>query len=308
MTDNILAVDVGGTNIKFGIISPSGEIIYKNSLKTASFKEPEDFVEALFLHLNELGYARNISGIGVCAPNGNYYKGTIDFAPNLPWKGIIPLGDIFKFRFNIKTVLANDANAAAIGEKIFGAGKHFKNFVSITLGTGLGSGIIIDNQLLMGTNGYAGEFGHIRMIHNGRKCNCGRYGCLETYASATGVMRTYEEFKISYTDSLLFTHENITPETVFLEAKNKDELANKIIDYTADILGSALADFACFSDPEAFILFGGLANSGDEFTEKVKAAMEHNLLAIFKGKIAVRRSGLEESSAALMGAAALYLS
>jgi len=308
MTDNILGVDVGGTNIKFGIISTTGKIIYKSAFKTASFPNPEDFVEALFIHLDELGYARNITGIGVGAPNGNYYKGTIDFAPNLPWKGIIPLSDIFKFRFNTKAVLSNDANAAAIGEKIFGAGKHFKNFVSITLGTGLGSGIIIDDQLLMGTNGYAGEFGHIRMINNGRKCNCGRYGCLETYASATGVMRTYEELKTSYMDSLLFSHENITPETIFLEAKNNDELANRIIDYTADILGSALADFACFSDPEAFILFGGLANSGDEFAEKVKVSMENNLLTIFKGKIAVRRSGLEESSAALMGAAALYLS
>lgn len=308
MTDNILGVDVGGTNIKFGIISIKGEIIYKNSFKTAFFPNPEDFAEALFIHLDELGYARNITGIGIGAPNGNYYKGTIDFAPNLPWKGVIPLCDIFKSRFNTKVVLSNDANAAAIGEKIFGAGKNFKNFISITLGTGLGSGIIIDNQLLAGTNGYAGEFGHIRMINNGRKCNCGRNGCLETYASATGVMRTYEELKVSYTDSLLFTHENITPEIIFLEAKNHDVLANRIIDYTADILGNALADFACFSDPEAFILFGGLANSGDEFSEKVKISMENNLLTIFKGKIAVRRSGLEESSAALVGAAALYLS
>ncbi len=308
MMDNILGIDIGGTNIKFGIIPLNGEIIYQDSFKIASFSSPDDFVNTLYLHLQKTEYLPTIKGIGIGAPNGNFYHGSIDFAPNMPWKGVIPLCKMFEAKFNIKAVLSNDANAAAIGEKIFGAGKNFKNFVLITLGTGLGSGVIINNELLLGTNGYAGEYGHIRVVKDGRQCKCGRLGCLETYASATGVMKSYEEFKVDYPNSSILRYESVNSKVIFDEAKKGDTLANKIVDFTAEVLGSSLADFACFSDPQAFILFGGITHSGDDFIHKVKNYMEKNLLNILKDKIVVRRTELEDDVSPLLGAAAVFLS
>lgn len=308
MAENVLGIDIGGTNITFGIIHSSGDIIYKNSFKTAHFSSPDDFVKALYLHFQETDYLPTLKGIGIGAPNGNFYHGSIDFAPNMPWKGKILLCQMFEAQFKIRAVLSNDANAAAIGEKIFGAGKEFKNFVLITLGTGLGSGVIINGELLLGTNGYAGEYGHIRVVKDGRACKCGRRGCLETYASATGVMKTYEEYKASFPHSSLASYDTVNSKVIFDEAKIGDELANKIVDFTADILGDSLADFACFSDPQAFILFGGITHSGDDFIDKVSQAMNANLLNIFKDKIVVKRTALEGDVSPLLGAAAVFLS
>ncbi|HRO76318.1 MAG TPA: ROK family protein [Crocinitomicaceae bacterium] len=307
MEENILGIDIGGTNIKIGIVRHSGEIIYQNSFPINAFETPETLVNQLYTHLKETNFLSTIAGIGIGAPNGNCFHGTIDFAPNLPWKGIIPLCELFEQKFGKKTMLSNDANATAIGENIFGAGKKYNHFVLITLGTGLGSGIVVNNKLILGANGYAGEFGHIRVIPNGRLCKCGRKGCLETYASATGIVRTFHELKEKHPTSTLLNYENVTSKIIFETAQQGDVFANEIINFTAQLLGNALADFACFSDPQAYILFGGMTHSNDFFTTKVQHYMDENLLEIFKTKINVERSQLKDDDAALLGAVAVYL-
>lgn len=304
----VLGIDIGGTNVKFGIVNMEGHLLYKDTFETKIFESAEALAQKLYKHLEEKKFIPHIKGIGIGAPNGNFYKGTIENAPNLSWKGIVPLREIFATKFKINVVISNDANAAAIGEKIFGNGKLHQNFVTITLGTGLGSGIIIDHQLLIGNNGFAGEFGHIRLIPNGRPCNCGRNGCLETYASSTGVMTTFYEIKSEYKTSNLFELSEVSAQHIFDYAKNGDPLAQKVVQITAAHLGSALADFVCFSDPEAFILFGGIANSGEYFAHLVKQEMEKNILPIFKDKVQIKLSGIQESTAAIIGASALYLS
>lgn len=307
MEENILGIDIGGTNIKIGIVHHGGEILYQNSFPINMFETPEILVNQLYKHIKETNFLQTITGIGIGAPNGNYFHGTIDYAPNLPWKGIIPLCKLFEQKFGKKAILSNDANAAAIGENIFGAGKKYDHFVLITLGTGLGSGIVVNNKLMLGANGYAGEFGHIRVVPNGRACKCGRKGCLETYASATGIVRTFHELKEKHPTSTLLNYENITSKIIFETAQQGDVFANEIIDFTANILGNALADFACFSDPQAYILFGGMTHSNDFFTTKVQQYMDENLLEIFKTKINVERSQLKNDDAALLGAVAVYL-
>ena len=300
-----LGIDIGGTNIAFGLVDQQGNIEFEKSVPTDNFEKPLDFIKYLFQIKEiekELG---SIKGIGIGAPNGNHFTGTIDFAPNLRWKGCIPLKEMFENIFNITTILTNDANAAAVGEKYFGCAKDLKNFVTITLGTGLGSGIYINDNIIYGEHGYAGEFGHIRVIPNGRLCKCGRKGCLETYASSTGVVRSFLELhsdnKIT---SALIRYDKITAKEIFIEAQNGDPFANEIINYTAEILGSALADFCAFSDPKAFILFGGIAQSGDFFKNKVQKELEKNSLTIFKNKIEIRISTLHDKNAAILGNAA----
>ena len=231
--------------------------------------------------------------------------GTIDYAPNLLWKGCIPLKDMVESKFNIPTQLTNDANAAAVGEKIFGCAKDLENFVTITLGTGLGSGIFINNNIVYGEHGYAGEFGHIRVIPNGRLCKCGRNGCLETYASATGVVRSFEELNSTHKKaSTLNKIKNLNAKSIFEEAEKGDLFSIEIINYTADILGSALADFTAFSDPKAFILFGGIAQNGENFRKKVTESMKKNTLKIFENKVEIRISSLHDKNAAILGNAA----
>lgn len=307
MAKYILGIDIGGTNIQFALVQSNGTIDYRYTFKTRSFPIPEELVEAIYQHLDENNFISSIDGIGIGAPNGNYFTGSIDYAPNLLWKGVIPLCDLFQKKFERKAVMSNDANAAAVGEELFGHGKQYRNFVMITLGTGVGSGVIIDNQLLLGTNGYAGEFGHIRTMNNGRKCGCGRYGCLETYTSATGIMRTFEEWKTDYSTSVLLFQKEVTPKEIFEAAKNGDELAVKIMDFTVTILGNALADFACFSDPQAYVLFGGITQGNDTFIAQIEKVMNDNVLQIFKDKIVVRHSLLQDADAALLGATAVYL-
>lgn len=304
-----LGIDIGGTNTAFGLVDIEGSILFEESRSTKSFPTPSDLIEFLNNHPQIKKNIDSIIGIGIGAPNGNHFTGTIEYAPNLDWKGIIPLQALFEQQFNKPTQLTNDANAAAVGEKIFGSAKEYKNFITITLGTGLGSGIYIDNKLVYGAHGIAGEYGHIRVIPNGRTCKCGRLGCLETYASSTGVVRSINELNSkNKTNSLIHTLESPNAKNVFELAESGDLFCQEIIDYTADILGSSLADFAAFSDPEAYILFGGIAQSGATFANKVKVAMERNILNIYKDKITIRTSTLHDKNAAILGNAATIFS
>ena len=300
-----LGIDIGGTNIAYGIVDKFGTLKFEKSVPTSNFKTPIDFINYLFLQNEIQDELTNILGIGIGAPNGNHFKGTIDYAPNLRWKGCIPLKEMFENIFKIPTMLTNDANAAAVGEKFFGCAKDLKNFITITLGTGLGSGIYINDSIIYGEHGYAGEFGHIRVIPNGRLCKCGRKGCLETYASSSGVVRTFHEMNSdNKSKSILLTYEKITAKDIFTEAQIGDLFATEIVNYTAKILGSALADFCAFSDPKAYVLFGGIAQSGEFFRKKVVEEFEENLLSIFKNKTEIRISSLHDKNAAILGNAA----
>ena len=257
-----LGIDIGGTNSAYGLVDNLGNIAYETSLPTTNFDQPEDLVLAIFNDLQQRDLIDSIIGISIGAPNGNHFTGNIEYAPNLKWKGIIPLAKLFQEKFNKPSQLTNDANAAAIGEKLFGNAKDLANFITITLGTGLGSGIIIDNEIVYGEEGFAGEFGHIRVIPNGRICGCGRKGCLETYASSTGVKRSIQELdSVNKSSSILLNIEHPEAIDVFEAAKNGDLFSNEIIEFTAQILGSSLADFSCFSNPKAYVLFGGIAQT-----------------------------------------------
>lgn len=300
-----LGVDIGGTNCVFGLVAKNGDILVEKNVKTASLGGPQELVNHIFEDSVVSANLELLVGIGVGAPNGNPHTGNIEFAPNLPWKGIIPLKTMFEAKFQKPAYLTNDANAAAIGEHLFGNAKDLQNFVTITLGTGLGSGIISNGEILEGEHGSAGEYGHIRMFPNGRLCGCGRFGCLETYASATGVRRTFETMESeNRLNSSLNIYDKPSASDIFDEAKKGDSFALEIVDYTAQILGSALADFTAFSDPKAFVLFGGVAQAGSFFSERVKIEMEKNQLNIYKDKVEIRISGLLELNAAILGTAA----
>lgn len=250
-----------------------------------------------------------IAGIGIGAPNGNYFNGTIEFAPNLPWKGVIPLAQMVREKFNIPVTITNDANAAAIGEMTYGAARGVKDFIMITLGTGVGSGIVINGQMVYGHDGFAGELGHVIVRRgNGRLCGCGRTGCLEAYTSATGVARTAREFLELRNDESTLRQlpiQEITSKDVYDAAVSGDKLSQEIFEYTGTILGEAFADFIAFSSPKMIVLFGGLAKSGELIMRPIREAMEKNLLAIYKGKVKLVLSELKESDAAVLGASAL---
>lgn len=301
-----LGVDIGGTNSVFGLCDPQGNVHYEESIPTKSCDSAGILVEKIYVRVDELGYLEQIEGIGIGAPNGNIHSGAIEFAPNLEWKGVIPLAEMFQKQFGKPAILTNDANAAAVGEMIYGNARGLKHFVLITLGTGLGSGIVIDGNLVYGHDGFAGEYGHHRVIPNGRLCGCGRNGCLETYVSATGVVRSVTELESSNKEnSALNGITHIKAENVFELAESGDAFAVEIIEFTASTLGSALADFTCFSSPEAYVLFGGIAQSGAPFAAKVKKYMEQNLLNIYQNKIEIRISSLHDKNAAVLGASSL---
>lgn len=310
----VVGMDIGGTNTVFGIIDTRGNVLSKGAIKTSVHADIHLYIQDIYTELikmiDAVGGTGKINGIGIGAPNGNYYTGNIEHAPNLLWKGIIPLAQLMTDKFGIPTVLTNDANAAAIGEMTYGVARGMKNFIMITLGTGVGSGIVIDGKLVYGNDGFAGELGHVTMVrNNGRLCGCGKSGCLETYASATGLARTAREIlESSKTDSLLrnLPAESITSKDVYEAAIEGDKVANEIFDFTGKILGEALADFVAFSAPEAFVLFGGLTKSGDLILKPIVDNMEKNLLPIWKGgKIKVLFSELKEADAAVLGASAL---
>lgn len=306
MRDLVLGVDVGGTTTDFGYVNAQGEVVAEFSVITKDYPEATDLVAHIQQKTVMLAYTERIKGIGIGAPNGNYFNGTIEFAPNLLWKGIIPLAKLFSEAFGVEAILTNDANAAAIGEMLYGSAQGLSDFVTITLGTGLGSGVVANGELIYGHDGFAGEYGHIRVIPGGRSCGCGRKGCLETYVSATGVVRSIQEYDHpSKVQSSLLSLPQPHAEDVFDAAQKGDEFAKAIIEYTAETLGSALADYACFSSPKAYILFGGIAQSGEPFAKKVKDYMENHLLNIYQNKIEIRISTLHDINAAILGASSL---
>ena len=308
-----VGMDIGGTNTVFGIVDQRGNILSTDSVKTQSFPTIDGYVQAvcdkLVPMITKVGGVDKIKGMGVGAPNGNFYRGTIEFAPNLPWKGIIPLAEMFSQRLGIPTALTNDANAAAIGEMTYGAAKGMKNFIMITLGTGVGSGIVINGQLVYGCDGFAGELGHVIVRReNGRLCGCGRHGCLETYCSANGVARTAKEMLTESNEPSLLRElpiDNITSKDVYDAAVRGDKIALNIFKFTGTLLGQALADFVAFSSPEAIILFGGLTKSGDFIMKPVQEALDASILPIFKGKAKLLVSEMKDSDAAVRGASAL---
>lgn len=308
----VLGVDMGGTNTVFGIVDARGNVVVNASIKTGTHNEIEHYLDDLTVGMNmlieQVGGKDKIRGIGIGAPNGNYFTGTIDFAPNLPWKGRIPLAQMIRERMDIPVALTNDANAAAIGEMTYGAARGMKDFIVITLGTGVGSGIVVGGQLVYGHDGFAGELGHMIVRRNGRMCGCGRQGCLETYTSATGVARTAREYLNIRSDESLLRNvdiDTITSKDVYDAAMQGDRLALEIFESTGAILGESFADFVTFSSPEAIILFGGLTKAGDLLLNPIKHHMEKNLLTIFKGKTKIIFSQLKESDAAVLGASAL---
>ena len=309
----VIGMDMGGTNTVFGIVDARGTVISKSAIKTSTHTDVNLYINDIYTELSKLieaaGGIDKIKGIGVGAPNGNYYTGNIEFAPNLPWKGVIPFANLMADKFGIPAALTNDANAAAVGEMTYGAARGMKNFIMITLGTGVGSGIVIDGKVVYGHDGFAGELGHVTAIrNNGRLCGCGKSGCLETYASATGVARSAREIlESSNKDSLLrnIPIDSITSKDVFDAAMEGDEVAKEIFNFTGKILGECLADFVAFSAPEAIVLFGGLTKSGDLILDPIKENMEKNLLPIWRGKVKVLFSELKEADAAVLGASAL---
>ncbi|MDD6843247.1 MAG: ROK family protein [Prevotellaceae bacterium] len=311
----VIGLDLGGTNSVFGIVDSRGDIKATTAIKTQAYDNVEDYVnacvDALHIIIDQVGGIDKIKAMGIGAPNANYYKGTIEHAPNLVWgKGVVPLADMLSQRLGIPVAMTNDANAAAIGEMAYGVARGMKNFIVITLGTGVGSGIVVNGELVYGSDGFAGELGHVTMVRgeDGRQCGCGRKGCLEAYCSATGVARTAREILAKTSEPSLLRDikpEELTSLDVSIAAGKEDKIANEIFEFTGKMLGEACADFTAFSSPEAFIFFGGLVKAGDLIMEPIKKAYDAHVLNIFKGKAQFLVSGLEGASAAVLGASAI---
>jgi len=314
MKNYAFGIDIGGTNTVMAVVSREGEILGQYSFPTAGHAEFNDYINTICGHLRNLAAdtcgMENILGVGVGAPNGNFYTGRIDFAPNLPWKGVLPFVEKMQEVIGIPVVITNDANAAAMGEHAYGVAKDMDHFIMITLGTGVGSGIFIDGKIVYGHDGFAGELGHTIMDYseNARLCGCGRKGCLETYTSATGVARTARQFLAERSDDSLLRKldpEKITSKDVYDAAVNGDALALDIYNFTGDMLGKALANFIAFSAPEAIVLFGGMAQAGEILMKPLRESMDKHTLPLWRGKIKLLISSLESSNAALLGASAL---
>lgn len=309
----VIGIDMGGTNTVFGIVDARGVVLASNSIKTRKHSKIEDYIDELYTEttrlIQQLDLDGKIYGIGVGAPNANFFTGMIEDGVNLPWPTPIPFAQMLSDKFGIPVAITNDANAAAIGEMTYGVARGLKDFIMITLGTGVGSGIVINGQLVYGHDGFAGELGHVIVKrNNGRMCGCGRTGCLETYCSATGVARTAREFlEITDEPSRLrdLPIEDITSKDVYDAAMAGDKLAKRVFDYTGTILGEALADFTVFSAPEAFVIFGGLAKAGELLFKPMRESMEKNMLSIWRGKVKILPSELKEADAAVLGASAL---
>ena len=310
----VIGLDLGGTNSVFGIVDSRGEIKATTAIKTGGFLTADAYVDACVEALNpiieQVGGIETIKALGIGAPNGNYYNGTIETAPNLPWAHdiVVPLADMFSQRLGVPVALTNDANAAAIGEMTYGVARGMKDFIVITLGTGVGSGIVTGGHLLYGSNGFAGELGHVTMVReNGRICGCGRKGCLETYCSATGVARTAREMLLKDSRPSLLREMNpddITSLDVSIAASKGDELAKEIYEFTGHMLGEACADFAAFSAPEAFVFFGGMTKAGDLIMDPIRKSYKEHVMPIFRNAQFLI-SGLDGSSAAVLGASAV---
>lgn len=313
MKPYVIGIDIGGTNTVFGIVDARGVVLASASIKTARHSNVNDYIDELYTEVMRLLQTNDavdkVTGIGIGAPNANYFTGIIEDGVNLPWPTPIPLAQLVRDKFGIPVAITNDANAAAIGEMTYGAARGLKDFIMITLGTGVGSGIVINGQLVYGHDGFAGELGHmIVKRNNGRLCGCGRAGCLEAYCSATGVARTAREFlEIRNEPSSLrdMSIDQITSKDVYDAAVSGDQLAKDVFDFTGTILGEAFADMMVFSSPQAFILFGGLAKSGELLLKPLRAAMDKSMMNLFKGKPKILLSELKEADAAVLGASAL---
>lgn len=309
-----IGIDIGGTNTKYGLVNHRGHIFEKGDLLTTGYEKVEDYIEALAEVLNPIiqrfEVKGKIKGIGIGAPNGNYYSGTIEYAPNLQWKGIIPMTKLITERFGLPSSLTNDANAAAVGEMNYGAARGMRDFIMITLGTGVGSGIVANGQLIYGHDGFAGELGHTIIRPGGRKhWGTEQLGSLEAYCSATGIVLTAQELlqENPNTESLLrsFAAGELSSKKIFECAEKGDEIARRVYDFTGQILGESLANFIMFSSPEAIILFGGVIKAGDLLLNPTREHMEKNLLPIFRNKVKLIFSDLTEADAAILGASAL---
>lgn len=309
----VIGVDIGGTNTEIGIVNPDGKILIQTNITTNISHDFDEYIALLTSEINhcieKTGTKEDFIGIGIGAPNGNYYKGTIDNAPNLPWKGILPFSEKLSQATHLKVVLTNDANAAAIGEEVYGGAKSMKDFAVITLGTGLGSGIVCGGKVLYGQDGLAGELGHIIINSKSQRlCGCGRYGCLETYTSATGIVVTMKSLlKKSNHKSILnnIDFDKITSLDIYLAAKKGDEFALKAFDITADILAMSLANLTAILNPEAIFLSGGLAKAGEILFDPLLKYYDYYILPIFKGKTQILPSQLLNKNTGLIGAAAL---
>ena len=310
----VIGLDMGGTNSVFGVVDARGIIKAQTVIKTRGYKNVEEYVatavEALQPAIDLVGGIENIKGMGIGAPNANYYTGTIDNAANLEWKGIVPIAKLFSEALGVPVRVTNDANAAAMGEMTYGAARGMKNFIMITLGTGVGSGIVCDGRVVYGSDGFAGELGHVIVDRSpeARQCGCGRKGCLETYCSATGVARTARQVLANSTEPSKLRdikEEEITSYDVFVAAEAGDKLALQIFEETGRRLGEACADFAAFSSPEAFIFFGGLTKAGEYLMEPLRKAYDENVLFVYKDKAKLLISTLNGSEAAVLGASAL---
>jgi len=303
----VAAVDIGGTNTVFALVDRQGVIHRRGSLPTRSATTAQAYIASVSDAITSNSSEFQIVAVGVGAPNGNYFNGTIEFAPNLPWQGIIRLADEFSARMNVPAFVTNDANAAALGEMYFGAAKETKDFIFITLGTGLGSGLVVNGELVYGHDGFAGELGHTIILQHGRPCGCGRRGCLEQYCSATGLVKTYREILLTSDPdrTTAVTDEPITSKAVFDKAMNGDEAAFYAFNYTGELLGFALANSVAYTSPSAIFLFGGLANAGELLFTPTMISFEKNLLSIYRNKVKLLPSGLPENDAPLLGAASL---
>ncbi len=308
----VAGIDIGGTYTKLGIIDRSGKIYAEASIQTDSYLEITSYIKqlssAIRKLLKECGEEVGIQGIGIGAPNANYYHGTIEHAPNLNWKGVIHFADMLKQTFDVPVVMTNDANAAALGEMIYGSASDMKDFIVVTLGTGLGSGIVVNGRVVYGHDGFAGEMGHVTAVGNGRQCGCGQKGCLETYVSATGIKRTvFELLAVENKESALRTinFEELTAKKISTAAESGDFIALKAFEITGKMLGTSLADTVALFSPEAIFLFGGLANAGELILKPTKEHMEKNLQPIFCDKVKILPSGLTQANAAVMGASGL---
>lgn len=310
----VIGLDMGGTNSVFGIVDQRGNIKSQTVISTKAYPDFKDYVkaayEALQPALDQVGGIQNIRAMGIGAPDANYYTGNIENAANLAWKGIVPCAQLFEDVFGIPVRVTNDANAAAMGEMTYGVARGMKNFIMITLGTGVGSGIVVDGRVVYGSDGFAGELGHFVIDHsdNARSCGCGRKGCLEAYTSATGVARTAREFLEHSSEASLLRDlvaDEITSYDVFKAAEKGDKLALDIFNYTGRILGTACADFATFCSPEAFVFFGGLTKAGEYLMQPLRKAYEENILFLYKNEAKLLISALNGSEAAVLGASAL---
>jgi glucokinase len=308
-----LGIDIGGTNTAFGLVDRRGQIRARGVMATTGYSTVADYIAALRQQvlplLEEAGHAQ-VTGCGVGAPNANYYTGEIAYAANLPWEGVIPLAALLEEAFRLPVTITNDANAAALGEMMYGAAKGMKDFVVVTLGTGVGSGFVVNGQLMYGHDGFAGELGHMIAVRDGRSCGCGRHGCLETYASATGIVRTADEWLSTRTDTA--AHETPLREVRPLTARDIHEAANagdpfarELMEFTGKILGQTLADMVAITSPKAIIFFGGMAKAGELLLGPTRRHMEQNLLRVFRNKISFLYSDLPDADAAVLGASAL---